>query len=127
MANWTYKDLRFYEWILEELKKTPGSNPEYFEELVIEEKRKLRRSNRVVNNERKIVRDYGMDGVIVKFPLPEELTSAEEADEYFREYEYIYFYPSPYDCTGQQFTSWYKIFRKPDGRFWAYHSIGVDI
>lgn len=74
-----------------------------------------------------MVKSYGMDGYVLKFPLPENITSAEDADEYFREYEYLYYRPSAYDCTGQHFTSWYKIFRKPDGRFWAYHSVSVDV
>lgn len=128
MAIWTYKDLRFYESVLKELKKQPGSNPEYFEELIIEQKRKIRKHNKSnAEYDRTIVRDYGMDGYVEKFLLPEGIATMEEANEYFEDYERIYYMPSPWDCTGQAFTSWYKIFRKPDGRYLAYHSVGRDI
>ena len=36
------------------------------------------------------------------------------------------YYPSAYDCTGQAFTSWYKVFVR-GGRFWAYHHVSVDV
>ena len=126
MANALYEDLRLYERILEEVKKQPGSNTKPFEEFVIQQKRKIRK-HRNVKTDRTIVRDYGMDGYVEKFLLPESITTMEEANEYFEEYERIYYMPSPWDCTGQAFTSWYKIFRKPDGRYLAYHSVGRDI
>ena len=37
-----------------------------------------------------------------------------------------HYYPSAYDCTGQAFTSWYKVFAR-GGRFWAYHRVSVDV
>ena len=121
-----YSDIRFTEQIIRELEKQTGVKANKVKEHLDDLKRKARRNSKEMSNA-VIVKDYGIDGYIVKFPLPENLSSAEDADEYFREYEYLYFYPSPYDCTGQHFTSWYKIFRKPDGRFWAYHSVSVDV
>lgn len=68
-----------------------------------------------------------IDGMIVLKPLPECIETLEEAEEYFNEYERIVYRPTYYDCTGQLFTSWHKIFRKPNGKLWMYHSIGRDI
>ena len=124
--TYTYSDLRFYEWMLSELKKQPISKPEIIEAKIVEMKRQLRANSKRVDD-RQTVRDDGIDGFIVKFPLPEYIETRQDAEEYFNEYEYIRMIPSAYDCTGQRFTSWYKIFQKPDGRFWAYHSVGMDV
>ena len=124
--TYTYSDLRFYEWMLHELKKQPNSKPEKVEALIIDMKRKLRADSKRVDD-RQIIHDNGFDSFIAKFPLPEYIETREDAVEYFNEYEYIRMIPSAYDCTGQRFTSWYKIFQKPDGRFWAYHSIRLDV
>ena len=122
--TYTYSDLHFYEWMFHELKKQPNSKPEKVEALIIDMKRQLRANSKRMDD-RQIVRD-GCDSFVAKFPLPEYITTREDAVEYFNEYEYIRMIPSAYDCTGQRFTSWYKIFQKPDGRFWAYHCIEFD-
>ena len=128
MTNYTYKDLHLFEQMLKELKqKNPDMDITQFDKIVIEKKRTIRRLNKIEDCGSTIVRDDGIDGYVVKFPLPESIDNAEDADEYFREYEYIHYRPTYYDCTGQAFTSWYKIFRKPDGRFWAYHSVSLDV
>jgi len=77
-------------------------------------------------SERRIARDDGMDGYVELLPLPEYLEEMDDAIGYFEDYEYKHCYPSAYDCTGQAFTNWYKIFVR-SGRFWAYHSIGFDV
>ena len=59
-------------------------------------------------------------------PLPEYIETMDEAVSYFEDYEYRPYYPSAYDCTGQAFTSWYKVFVR-GGRFWAYHRVSVDV
>ena len=125
--TYTYSDLHFYEWMLEELKKQPQADPSAVEKKIFYIKRQIRERNRAESSKYRpvTVLDCG-DYCIVKFPLPEDIQSKEEAREYFREYEYIRYRPTYYDCTGQSFTSWYKIFQKPDGRFWAYHAIGID-
>lgn len=121
-----YTDIRFWEQITKELEKQTGAKADKAKEYLDDLKRKARKSSQTVSDV-VMVRSYGMDGYVLKFPLPESITSAEDADEYFREYEYLYYRPSAFDCTGQHFTSWYKIFRKPNGRFWAYHSVSVDV
>lgn len=72
-----------------------------------------------------VVKDYGDGSAIILQELPETIQTPEEADEYFRENLYMECRPSMYDCTGQLFTHWYKIFRRR-GRFMVYHSVGCD-
>lgn len=124
--TYTYSDLRFYEWMLSELKKQPNSKPEVIESKIIDMKRQLR-ANSKCTDEHQTVRDDGIDGFITKFQLPEYIKTKQDAIEYFKEYEYIRTIPSAYDCTGQLFTAWYKVFQKSDGRFWAYHCICMDV
>lgn len=122
--KYTYKDLRFYE----ELLTRAGENVAFrdaVQDRLIEIKRQLRKRSKE-RKEATVVRDYCDGSMVVKLALPEDLSTAEEADAYFMEYEYIRYRPTCYDCTGQLFTAWYKIFQKPDGRFWAYHSVGID-
>jgi len=77
-------------------------------------------------SERRIVQDDGIDGYTELLPLPEYIETMDEAVSYFEDYEYRHYYPSAYDCTGQAFTSWYKVFAR-GGRFWAYHRVSVDV
>ena len=77
-------------------------------------------------SERRIIQDDGIDGYTELLPLPEYIETMDEAVSYFEDYEYRPYYPSAYDCTGQAFTSWYKVFVR-GGRFWAYHRVSVDV
>ena len=49
-----------------------------------------------------------------------------DAAVYFEENEVMTCRPSIYDCTGQAFTSWYKIVER-SGSLWAYHSVCFDV
>lgn len=62
-----------------------------------------------------------------KYPLPEYIETKAEAEEYFEEYEWMHCHPSQYDCTGQIFTTRYCVFQKPDGRWWVYHCMAMDV
>lgn len=78
-----------------------------------------------------LIKDNGIDGGIVLVELPSEINSVkidsfELAEEYFKAYEYRKCRPSMYDCTGQVFTSWYKIIKR-NNKFYAYHCISFDI
>ena len=91
---------------------------------VIELKRDIRRFHK--DGERKgwkgtLVKDYGMDGYITLYELPD----VEDPVEYFKENEEIHYRPSMYDCTGQAFTGWYKIFKR-HGKNMVYHRICFD-
>ena len=66
------------------------------------------------------------DSLLVVFPLDKDLKTAEEADDYFLDHYYREFIPSMYDCTGQVFTTWYKIFRRR-GQFWVYNATAIDV
>lgn len=73
-----------------------------------------------------IVKDYGIDGYVIRLPLPDRIKTEEQAKHYFETQIYMECRPSQYDCTGQLFTSWYKLFLR-NGRWWAYHSVGCDV
>ena len=49
-----------------------------------------------------------------------------EAEDYFRETEFIPTPHSVYDCTGKPFTCWYKVFKRR-GLWMAYHCVGFDV
>ncbi len=111
-------------------------NPEKANETVLNLKRELRkwarRDTATVDVgyrepvERRIIKDNGMDGYIELVKLPAIVESVEDAKEFFKAFLEIVYRPTYYDCTGQAFTSWYKIFKR-NGQFWAYHSVGFDV
>lgn len=79
--------------------------------------------------ERRIVKDNGIDGYVELISIPEVIDTLEGengANEFFKDFLEIHARPSMYDCTGQAFTSWYKLFKRR-GQFWAYHSVGFDV
>ena len=127
----TRDDLRLAYFIVHELSQEitePDCTPERKEAVtrrVADWKRAISAFLHKPGTDKIMVKDDG-DGAVVRFPLPESLKTEDEADEYFREYDYMYYRPTYYDCTGQMFTSWYKIYRK-DGRFWAYHRVDLDV
>lgn len=71
---------------------------------------------------RSIVKDYGMDGYIELFELPD----VSDPEAYFEENERLVCAPSQYDCTGQVFTMWHKIFKRR-GRYMVYHRVAIDV
>ena len=123
--------------ILERLAEK-GGDTERRRERVIELKRNLRqyahRGTAVDVGmgfmcERRIVKDDGIDGYIELVSIPEvidTLDGEDGADEFFKTFLEIHARPSMYDCTGQAFTSWYKLFKRR-GQFWAYHSVCFDV
>ena len=89
----------------------------------------LKRAIRKYTNrtkDRHLVKDYGIDGYVELIQLPANLSDFASAEEYFNSEERMVCIPSQYDCTGQLFTCWHKIFKRRD-RFYAYHCIGVDV
>ncbi len=89
-------------------------------------KREIRAYNHRPQREERVIKDDGMDGCIVLIQLPERIKTKEGAHDYFMDTEYRECRPSMYDCTGQIFTNWFKIIFR-HGRFWAYHSMGMDV
>lgn len=117
-----YVLLRYYEAGL----KGAARDKDLIAENAKEVKRAIREYVGKPVSENQIVKDYGVDGYVFKFPLPERIATMDEAEEYFLSQHYIESSNSPYDCTGKAFTSWYRIF-KIRGRFYAYHSVGFDV
>lgn len=90
-------------------------------------KREIRNyNNRPAPDVHIICADY--DGRLELVQLPDELDKAHKADaaDWFRDNCYLEAYNSPYDCTGQEFTNRYKLFRRR-GHWFAYHSISRDV
>ena len=101
-------------------------NPEKLQRSLVDLKREMRTFSHRPVSERRIIQADGIDGYTELLPLPEYIETMDEAVSYFEDYEYRPYYPSAYDCTGQAFTSWYKVFIR-GGRFWAYHRVSVDV
>ena len=99
------------------------------EELIIAMKREIRFRNRMddLADTSRIVRN-DLDGYTVLIVMADEDAFADEAeaDAYFEDRFFIRISPSPYDCTGKLFTSWYKCFRR-HGKWMAYHSVSADV
>ena len=94
---------------------------------VVELKRNLRRyAHRETGSERRIVKDYGIDGFVALERLPDDFKDVEEARQFFERFMTYEYRPSMYDCTGQWFTSWFKVFKR-NGGYYAYHSVSVDV
>lgn len=115
-----YEILNIYKELISEHGKT-----ERVEERIAEQKREIRRFHKK-SNDRRLVKDDGIDGYILLIELPETLENLRDAEEYFEERETICAVPSIFDCTGQAFTSWFKVFKRR-GRFMAYHSVCFDV
>ena len=93
--------------------------------LLMSLKRSVRERSKI-RNERRIVKDDGIDGYIELVPLPANISTKEEAASYFEKEEYIVFVPGPHDCSGRKFTSWFKVFERR-GRYFAYHRVSFDL
>ena len=128
------KDLRFkYEilLLLNRIKNESSSiDLDSYNDSVYKIKKEIRDYYKRDERKEWLIRDDGIDGGIVLFELPSEINSIkidsfELAEEYFKAYEYRKCRPSMYDCTGQVFTSWYKIIKR-NNKFYAYHCISFD-
>lgn len=85
----------------------------------------LRRfTNAPLDESRRIVRDEGIDGYISLEKIPGAETR-EDAEAYFEAHMELTCRPSAYDCTGQFFTVWRKLFQRA-GSWWCYHRVAVD-
>ena len=71
-----------------------------------------------------LVKDYDINGILVKQFICGEMTEMDQA--VFEEQEWISIPYSPYDCTGKPFSQWMSFFKVPGG-YWIYHRIGIDV
>ena len=118
----SYADLKVAYAILEIAYESGRSQNQKIADL----KREMRTFFHRPISERHIIQDDGIDGYTELLPLPEYIETIDEAVSYFEDYEYMPYCPSAYDCTGQKFTSWYKVFAR-NNRFWAYHRVSMDL
>lgn len=77
---------------------------------------------------RRVIKYDGYGGYVelINMGLPAGVYDKEFAKEFFEHEYYVEMYPSAYDCTGQAFTAWYKVFER-GGMWHAYHYVGVDV
>lgn len=115
----TWQMLKFWEGIITEDKATAHRL-----EVIKELKKAIRDYNNRSTDRRCVKGDW--DGYIMLIEFPDYIETKEDAEEHFHECEELRYHWSPYDCTGQHFTSWYKLFKR-NGRWMCYHSIGVDV
>lgn len=94
---------------------------EYVDEL----KRNIRKFTHK-KNETRLIKDYGMDGYVILKPCPDWVETKEDAEEWFEGNEKLTYQWSPYDCTGQLFTSYHYLFVR-NGKWMCYHSISCDV
>ncbi len=90
---------------------------------IINYKRAIRRFNKIKNNITYCGGDRDRYVVLIEFPQGMTMS---EAKRYFEENYRMYYYPSPYDCTGQQFTTGVKFFKRR-GENYCYHTINADV
>lgn len=124
----TAKDCRLYIGLVRLLEQAlpKVDDPEAARAIVVEYKRAIRAYLGAPDTGRRIVKDYGIDGCIVRVELPEEVQTYLDAMEWFDACEHIEWIPGPYDCTGRAFTSWFRLFYV-GGRYVCYHRIARDV
>ena len=107
--------------------ETNGCNIEKAKNVLVQYKQDIRNYyKRQDENSLCIVKDYGIDGYIELFQFPENVKTIEDAKEWFDENERKSFNYTAYDCTGQAFTGWEKIFVR-NGKFYCYHRVCYDV
>ena len=96
--------------------------------LIQQAKEEIRKRNKEASaTDRRMIHEYEYgDGYILRIECPDYVHTKEDAEEWFHEDEEIEYHWSPYDCTGQSFTSWYKLFNV-NGKWICYHSVSIDV
>ena len=92
---------------------------------IIDQKREIRRYLRERPERRVGWGEYDYWTELYRLDVSDD-AEYEDVKEYFEEWEVCHCYPSQYDCTGQIFTTGYKIFKR-HGHWMVYHSYGMDV
>lgn len=73
------------------------------------------------------IKDFGDGSAIMLVPILEAYfnTPLDEVTRIFENNYEMHCPNSPYDCTGQPYTAWYKLVNRR-GMWYAYHCIGID-
>lgn len=89
-------------------------------------KRKFRREMKTEEPDRKYFHREGSDGYYEYFAFPDNVDTVEKANEFFDAYCRIPYVDRGYDCTGQWFTCYHKIFHVGDD-LCCLHYIAMDV
>lgn len=81
-------------------------------------------NNRPEPMERVIKGEFDYVTSLIEFP--DEIETEEEAEEFFDDHYRMTYMWSPYDCTGQWFTSRHKCFKRR-GKWMCYHWTSCDV
>lgn len=113
---------------VQESLKEEGVNVEAARDVILKYKKGIREYHKrqAERQSSRLVKDYGVDGYVELVQFPENVQDEREAIEYFDDEVRMYYYPSQYDCTGQAFTGWKKIFKR-DGKYMCYHRVLFDV
>lgn len=125
-------DLRLAYWIIytmaDTAAKATGMDRETaaamlkHSDTIIDIKRRIRAYLHDADANRRTLVKGDTDGYIELFEMPD----VSDAEGWFDDFERLTYRPSMYDCTGQAFTRWHKIFRR-NGKLMCYHSVGYDV
>ena len=129
-----YEELLFWEKELDSILSDDKETDDRYMNFVVEHVKKIKKrirdehKLREKDSEYKRVIRYDYDGFLEIVSLPDILSncSEEEMVGFFERNVYIHALPSQYDCTGQLFTAWYKLFKR-NGKWMAYHCVGCDV
>lgn len=123
-------DFRMWYGILRFLTANPrafAGSARKTRKMIVEVKRGLRSfSHAIPDQASRVIKDNGVDGFVALERLPDDITDEAEANSFFEDFMTFHCRPSAYDCTGQAFTNWFKVFQR-GGRFYAYHSVSFDV
>ena len=115
-----YIAIRFME---QAIKDAPAGTGEHVVEYLAEKKREVRKLSRRPGRR---IFHATWDAFTEIVPLPEWISSREEAEEYIHDEIRIPYVYGPYDCTGQLFTYWTHA-AYLGGRWVCYHRITADV
>lgn len=108
-----------------EILKVGEDNPNVPAEKLISIKRAIRTYHKQPAGPTMVRNEGESVTTVERLPVPDSWDK-EQAEGWFYDHCYRPIIPSPYDCTGQIFTTWYKVFRR-SGAWWAYHTTSMDV
>ena len=118
----TWALLKFWE----ELEKENGRSYQNYIRNYKERIRLQRRADEI-NKDPYIVNTFHCtyDGYFEKIVAEDNGETLDEVEEFFQDNYHIDYYDRGFDCTGQKFTSFHKIF-KCAGNWIIYHYVAID-
>lgn len=128
-----YKEMKLYEKLIEYTKARTDCTVEennhaiaYSEKQIVKYKKAIREKLKKDDIKDRVMVKGDWDGYLVKIYCPDWVETMEDAEEWFDDYERIEMIYYPWDCTGQLFTCWYRIFNV-NGKWICYHDVALDV